>query len=96
MKIVVKTNLIILFVFLGLRDCHQLLQDETNSVELRIALYLDHFVDLAAVSRPARIKWFASVLIPVQNMAKIARVMRMRSLPSPYSDAVAEFAVLLQ
>jgi hypothetical protein len=54
MKNCCETNLIILFVFLGLRDCHQLLQEEINSVELRIALQLDHFVDLVAVSRPAR------------------------------------------
>jgi hypothetical protein len=29
-------------------------RNEINSVELRIALQLDHFVDLVAVSRPAR------------------------------------------
>src|SRR4029453_10000247 len=98
MKIVVKTNLIILFVFLGLRDCHQLLQEGNKQRGVAYPTLARPFRRFGGGFSTrhcvTRIKRFACVSNPVQNMARIARADK--ESPESYSDAVAEFAVLLQ
>jgi hypothetical protein len=74
MKIVVKTNLIILFVFLGLRDCHQLLQEGNKQRGVAYPTLARPFRRFGGGFSTrhcvTRIKRFASVSISVQKHGK--------------------------
>lgn len=100
MKIVVKTNLIILFVFLGLRDCHQLLQEGNKQRGVAYPTLARPFRRFGGGFSTrhcvTRIKRFASVSISVQKHGKDRPSDADEESPESYSDAVAEFAVPLQ